>query len=159
MKFGTVFCVLLISAVSFAQQPPTVSLEDLQWLSGVWGIDQGDRTGEEYWRPIVNGRLEGKSTMKKKGKITLQERMVIEMDSTGALYYRVTPSGQRTASFKLIRSSPNQFVFENKKHDFPQRIIYERAGDDSLRASIEGIVKGKLQIVQFPFRRVIVNAD
>ncbi len=134
-------------------------IDELVWLNGLWGIDQGERSGEEYWTPLIKGRMEGKSTMKKNGKITLQEKMIIEQDSSGAIFYRVTPAGKRTASFKLIKAGPTTFIFENKKHDFPQRIIYERVGEDSLMASIEGMVKGKMQTVLFPYRRVIVNAD
>lgn len=151
--------VMFAGMVFSQQQPQTDKIDEMVWLSGLWGIDQGERTGEEYWRPLINGRLEGKSTMKKKGKITLQEKMVIEQDSSGTLFYRVTSGGQRTVSFKLVKSGPTSFIFENKKHDYPQRIIYERVGEDSLRASIEGMVKGKLQTVLFPFQRVIVNAD
>lgn len=159
MKLRLVLFICSFSAVTVAQQPVTVTIEDLKWLSGIWGIDEGERTGEEFWRPVINGKLEGKSTMKKKGKVTLQESMVIEQDSSGTLYYRVKPAGQRAASFKLIKAGPTTFIFENKKLDFPQRIIYERVGEDSLRASIEGMVKGKMQTVLFPYRRVIVNAD
>ena len=151
--------VMFVGMVYSQQQPQTVKIDELVWLSGLWAIDQGERTGEEFWRPLLNGRLEGKSTMKKKGKITLQEKMVIEQDSSGTLFYRVTSGGQRMVSFKLVNSGPTSFTFENKKHDYPQRIIYERIGEDSLRASIEGMVKGKLQTVLFPFQRVIVNAD
>ena len=159
MMVRVLLFIFSFSAVAAAQQQASVTIEELQWLSGLWGIDQGERTGEEFWRPVINGRLEGKSTMKKKGKVTLQETMVIEKDSSGMLTYRVKPAGQRPASFKLITAGPSILVFENKKHDFPQRIIYERIGEDSLKATIEGMVKGKMQKVLFPYRRVIVNAD
>jgi len=39
--------------------------------------------------------------------------------------------------------------FENKKHDFPQRIIYSNIKSDSLYARIEGMDKGKYRAVEF----------
>lgn len=57
-------------------------------------------------------------------------------------------------SFKLISSDDNKFVFENKQHDFPQRIIYSIVTKDSIVARIEGISKGKEASSDFYYRRI-----
>ena len=155
-----IFALLFVSVTFlFSQQSSQGSVSDLKWLSGLWGIVQGERTGEEYWTPLIKDRLEGKNMMKTKGKITQQEKMTIEKDSSGTIVYRVFTGGERPVTFKLVQSGPTSAVFENRKNVFPQRIVYEHISDDSLRATIEGTVKGKLQSVLFPFKRVIVNAD
>ena len=46
-------------------------------------------------------------------------------------------------NFKLISSKNNNYIFENKKHDFPQRIGYSHVNFDTLHAWIEGFSKGK----------------
>lgn len=150
---------MIVASCAYSQQPVQKKVSDFQWLSGLWNFEQGERTCEEYWRPLINNRLEGKSTAKKKGKITMQERMVIEQDSAGAVFYRVFSGGSRQVSFKLVQFDQSTVVFENRKNDFPQRIVYERISEDSLRATVDGTVKGKMQSILFPFKRVIVNAD
>ena len=43
-------------------------------------------------------------------------------------------------------------VFENPKHDFPQRIRYRLKGD-TLHARIEGTINGKERAIDFPYQR------
>lgn len=45
-------------------------------------------------------------------------------------------------------------TFENLAHDFPQRVIYRRAGADSLIARVEGTRAGQPRGFDFPYRRV-----
>ena len=46
------------------------------------------------------------------------------------------------------------FTFANPEHDFPQRIIYRRATEGWLYATIEGKYNGKDQQVIYPYRRI-----
>ena len=45
-------------------------------------------------------------------------------------------------------------VFENRTHDFPQRVGYRKVGADSLLAWIEGERNGRTRRIEFPYRRV-----
>jgi len=45
-------------------------------------------------------------------------------------------------------------VFENLRHDFPQRIIYRRVSEDSLIARIEGMINGAKRSIDFPYRKI-----
>jgi hypothetical protein len=45
-------------------------------------------------------------------------------------------------------------TFANPAHDFPQRIVYARAGDGSLLARIEGERDGQLSSIEYPMQRV-----
>ena len=56
--------------------------------------------------------------------------------------------------FPLKSSSGGKFTFENKEHDFPQRVIYERKGSESLLAAIEGTFKGKEAREEFQMKKV-----
>ena len=68
------------------------------------------------------------------------------------LVYEAHPSNQPMALFHSIDVSPSRIVFENPKHDFPQRIGYERKGN-TLLAWIEGTQNGKVRRVEFPYQR------
>jgi hypothetical protein len=68
------------------------------------------------------------------------------------------PSNQPPAEFplSLAKSSGRKLVFENLAHDFPQRVIYERAGD-KLQARIEGMMGGKLEAMDWSFSAAKLN--
>jgi hypothetical protein len=45
--------------------------------------------------------------------------------------------------FLLTKQTPKQLVFENPKHDYPQKIVYKKVNENSLVATISGIQQGK----------------
>jgi hypothetical protein len=51
------------------------------------------------------------------------------------------------------------FTVENLEHDFPQRVIYQRRGADSLVARIEGTTPSGSRSVDYPMRRVRCEAS
>ena len=82
-------------------------------------------------------------------KISLENR-------AGGLFYIPTVNNQnngQAVSFKLISNTNGEYVFENKEHDFPQRIIYKNPANDSLYARIEGTSKGKFHKEEFSMKR------
>ena len=56
-------------------------------------------------------------------------------------------------TFKMISLEKEKVTFENKSHDFPQRIVYTNPVKDSLHAWIEGEVEGELKKVDFQFSK------
>lgn len=88
------------------------------------------------------------------GKTVASEFIQIRQEETGDLYYVAKPSDQKEASFKLLRVNPREIVFENRAHDFPQRIIYRFKKKGSLLARIEGLMDGKEKSIDFPMKRV-----
>jgi hypothetical protein len=55
---------------------------------------------------------------------------------TDGIYYVASPSGRPATPFKLRQFSKDRVVFENRAHDFPQRIAYWREGRASVRRGI-----------------------
>ena len=70
------------------------------------------------------------------------------------LVFVAQPSGQERASFTSIELTATKVVFENRAHDFPQRVIYEIEADGALAARIEGERDGRVVTVEFPYERV-----
>lgn len=58
-------------------------------------------------------------------------------------------------AFKLISADNNTFVFENKEHDFPFRIVYKSLSNDKILAWIEGSVNGQFKKIEYPYAREI----
>ena len=142
-------CVCLL-AISAEDRPPTIN--DLAWLTGCWENTSGQRQRDETWSKPVGGTMLGMGRTVVDGKTTEYEFMRIHQAADG-LYFTAQPSGQPPASFKLISLRANVATFENLKHDFPQRVIYGRTADGSLRARIEGERKGQPRGIDFAFAR------
>ena len=87
------------------------------------------------------------------GKTVEFEFIQIRQEASGAILFIAKPSGQPAATFKLIKGSTREVVFENPQHDFPQRVIYRLQNDGSLLGRIEGTSKGKEKAVDFPMTR------
>jgi hypothetical protein len=136
---------------SHAQQPSR-TLESLKWLAGCWQMD-GSRTQiVEQWMQPAGGMMLGINRTVKDGRAVEYEFLRIS-EENGVLIYTAIPSGQEKASFPLAGGAEGEFIFENKEHDYPQRVIYKsQAG--ALLASIDGSMKGKSKRIDFPMQPV-----
>ncbi len=147
LRLVSVFFALGIAAWA----GPTV--EDLGWLAGRWKLEKGGRVVEEAWMPPAGGTMLGIGRTVKDGQLREFEFLRLRTDATGDIFYVSLPSGQATAEFKLVRLEGRSVLFENKAHDFPQRISYTLNADGSLLAYIEGESGGKTKRIEFPYRR------
>ena len=89
---------------------------------------------------------------------------VIEFEQTtiewtgDKLIFTANPSGQKRDTFTSIEVTDSMVVFENKAHDYPQRVGYRLAADGHLAAWIDGVSQGKARRVEFPYDRVACPA-
>lgn len=135
-----------------AQTGPT--LAHLPWMIGCWeSADQEPGSGET-WRVTHDGTMIGFSRSMRDARVVATEQMRIEKSADGNLVFIATPSGQETASFVLVNIADDEVVFENREHDYPQRIIYRLLALDRLLGRIEGVVDGVARSADFPFRRI-----
>jgi len=131
---------LLLSGTLVQAQKPALS--DLAWLAGSWtGMSQGIEM-EEHWTAPKGNSMVGLHRDVGKGRTLLFEFLRIEQQGDQIVYLSM-PNGRSPATpFPLKEVSGTRVVFENQTHDFPQRIIYWKDGND-LRARIEGSQNGK----------------
>lgn len=125
------------------------TLAKLAWLQGCWAASGAERGSGEQWMGPAGGTMLGMSRTVRKGRTVEYEFIRIEQGADGKLAFVAQPSGQPQASFPLLREDGDSVVFENLAHDFPQRVIYRRAGASGLHARIEGKGKG----IDFPMSR------
>lgn len=139
-----------ISKKSFKQ------LEKATWLLGNWHHVSEDGIALEMWEQVSDSSFAGKSCFIV-GKDTVSSETVV-LEQVGAnLYYVPTVKGQNNnqpVKFTLTSASEKQLVFENPKHDFPQKIAYMQVTGDSLVAEISGKMNGKENKQQFPLTRI-----
>lgn len=117
-------------------QPP--ALETLRFMGGCWR-GQPDARGtvieEHYTSPSQNLML-GTTRYLREGRAVSFEFSRIDR-TPEAVTLTPHPGGRASVGFTLVEAAAGRAVFENRAHDFPNRIIYRSAGD-TLIARIEG---------------------
>lgn len=124
----------------------------LAWMAGSWTETRGAVTTRETWLPPIGGAMAGAGQTSVAGKPPRIEHMKITAEPAGATFTAILP-GQPPTPFVLLPGQDGEAVFENKVHDFPQRVIYRRCGDD-LCARIEGTVRGELRSKDWRYTRI-----
>lgn len=154
--------LMLLPLALFAADPKppvgataVVAINQLAWLAGHWRMEKGGRVTEEQWMAPAAGVMLGMSRTVARGKVIEHEFIQIREGPGGALFFIAMPSGQKEAAFQILSLSATEAVFENKAHDFPQKITYARQPDGSLLAVIEGPGKDdQVRRIEFSYKRV-----
>src|SRR5689334_22067883 len=167
----------LLAANAFAQQQPspppgaatpeqasdsaaTGPLAPLAWVHGCWGGKVNQRDFREEWLPLTGDTMVGVSQTTLRGKTVDFEYLRLESRPEG-VFYIATQADRSEAAFRLdarttAEGGDEVFTFVNAAPgvDYPQRILYRRASEGWLYATVEGKIKGVDKQVIFPMRRV-----
>jgi hypothetical protein len=139
-------------ALAIAAPASAADIGQLSWIAGTWRETKGGVSTTEAWAKPAQGIMTGVTTTERPGKPASREPMRISTERAG-LTFTAMPPGQPPTPFVLIPGKPGEATFENKAHDFPQRVIYRRCGAD-LCARIEGTIGGKPQSQDWRYTRV-----
>jgi hypothetical protein len=137
------------------------SLEQLTWFTGCWAYTSPRVVIEEHWTSPAGGSMLGMSrTLRRNpaGDSTIAWEFIRLFARGVDLVYAAQPHNQPAAEFVSEKVSDGEVVFANPAHDFPQRIIYRRVGNDSLRARIEGTQAGRTRGSDFSYARVACDS-
>ncbi len=122
--------------------PAKAAIGGLAWLAGAWvGTRSSGSSIEERWSPPLGGAMLAVSrTVNTSGKMGAFEYLrIVERD--GGLVYIAQPGGASPTEFVLTELSPTRAVFDNPRHDYPKRIVYELSAEGRLSATI-GFTRG-----------------
>ena len=145
--------IFLMSTAFSCQQDPFVGLNQ---LTGDWRIQASRGVMYESWKNLSAGEMQGRS-YKLNGKDTIVfENVRLAKRSEGIFYIPVVSNENdgKPVPFRLISTADKKYVFENKEHDYPQRIIYHLITKDSVHAWIEGTQNGKEGRSDYYFTRI-----
>lgn len=134
--------VALMAAAPLAAQAPSGGVESLAWMEGAWAGEKDGVAMEELWTGPRGGALLGLHRDVKGQRLLSWEFLRIQATDAGIVYFASPRSAPPTA-FKLVEAGDKRAVFENKEHDFPQRILYWVDAKGALHARIEGPQGGK----------------
>ena len=131
-------------------------IKNATWLIGKWQNNSPQGNATEVWEQKNDSTFVGKSCFVV-GKDTVSSESLRLEQNGKELFYIPTVSNQNNqqpVKFVLTSSTPKQLIFENPKHDFPQKITYTQITNDSLMAEISGMLDGKQNVQNFPMSRV-----
>jgi hypothetical protein len=131
--------------------PAKAAIGDVAWVTGAWVGKRGTAgttSIEERWSPPLGGAMLGVSRTVRGGLMVGFEYLrIVERD--GGLVYLAQPGGNPPTEFVLTELGSTRAVFENPRHDSPQRIVYEHSAEGHLSASIGHIKGGRPQRFEF----------
>lgn len=119
--------MVLIGLAAIGCGPVTAA--PLDWLVGDWCTEGGRAQTCEHWAPARKGRMHGGSQAIRAGKIVEREVTIIRITRSGTVY-NASPDGAPFVAFRQVARDGNRVTFENRAHDYPQRIRYWREGAD-----------------------------
>lgn len=121
------FLVLLCPAVLCAQ-PPAADLAFIDRLLGAWEGPLDDARYREEWNRQDATTFNGTARVIRNGQVQSEEQMRITYFA-GEWLFIASTGGQRITSFVRVAVKDGAWIFENREHDFPQRIGYRVEGD------------------------------
>jgi len=129
---------LTLNACSDGDEPVDHSLElrRYNWMVGNWNSTT-DPAIWEFWK-LDSTELRGLSIeIKGKDSNILEEMRILWKDS-GFVFIADVAENKEPVEFFLVKKEANRLRFQNKLHDFPKEISYQKIGHNSLRATIGG---------------------
>lgn len=126
-------------------------LEKAKWFLGHWENVTKEFIAKEIWTQKNDSVLWAESFITVAKDTVFYEKVDLT-ERNDSLFYIVSVRDQnqeKPVSFYLTKATDNQMVFENPKHDFPNKIVYTKITSDSLVATIYGSKKSEV----FPMKR------
>jgi len=145
MKKIILFVLTLLIAASCQKSKEVSKIVVADWLIGKWENNSAIGNLSETWTKVNDSIYEGESFFIK-GKDTLHFEKIQMKQKGEDLFYIATIKGQnkdKAVTFKHNDTIKKQLIFENPKHDFPQKISYSQITKDSIIIQISGIQQGK----------------
>jgi hypothetical protein len=150
--FFLLFAGISVSAQSFSEK----DFKPLHVLKGLWKMETGRGAIYEEWQVKSDDKLAGRSFRINNADTIVMERIELYIRGNEIVYSPVVTNqnNNQAVFFKLISNTDNCYIFENKEHDFPQRVIYNLVSKDAVHARIEGVRNGQERGSDFRYSRV-----
>ncbi len=151
MRALLIAALAALAPTAHAATPADVA--KLAWMAGSWAeTSKSGAVTRETWLPPLDGAMAGAGQTTKPGKPAAFEFATITAEPAGVTF-TAHVAGQPATPFVLKPGAEGEAIFENLAHDFPQRVIYRRCGED-LCAAIEGEQAGKPLRIQWRYQRI-----
>ncbi len=147
--------LLIITSSLFISCNRKNEMENFNWIAGKWENISDSSRFYENWEKMNDSVFAGEAFVIESGETVFSEKISIEKKGSDIFYFAnvADQNNGQPIPFKLISSSLNEVIFENKDHDFPNKITYSQISGDSMMVKIEGLRMRKSHTEYFPFTR------
>ena len=145
---------LVLATPGLSADAPAARIDDFAFAAGCWQAEGGGTTMEEQWNRPAGGVMLGSARVVAGGRAVFTEFVEVREKPEGLVMTVALGIGKPSTSFTRIPAAANEVVFENKAHDFPQRVRYRNDGKDALFARVEGTEKGQAKGEDFAYKRI-----
>ena len=132
-------------------------LQKAKWLLGEWEKKDSLGTLKELWQIKDDSTFIGQSYYIINNKDTVHNEQIELMQDKKHLIYTATVKGENNdepVPFQMMKDEDSLLVFENPKHDFPQKIQYQLKKNNSIVATISGNQNGKTSSESYPMNKI-----
>lgn len=132
-------------------------LAKANWLIGEWEKTDSLGTLKETWKTEDDSTFAGHSYYIQNKKDTLFNEQIELIQEKEHLIYRQTIEGENNdepVPFQLTKAEDSLLVFENPKHNYPQKIVYKLKKDKSIITTISGKQNGKMSSENYPMIKI-----
>lgn len=114
---------------------------DFDWLVGEWSDKVEDNTFIENWQKIDDDNYIGVEYYLVGSDTTMKANLKLQKLIDTWIYIAYI-DGQQPVLFTLVEDK-GKYIFENREHDFPQRIVYSIQDEHNILAFVEGNINGQ----------------
>ncbi|WP_316843337.1 DUF6265 family protein [Pedobacter psychrodurus] len=150
------FVILVLIGFCSKVQAQKEPLKTFAFVLGNWEMQTSKGKIVEQWVQSSDQLLSGKSyRINAKGDSLLSETLQVRKIGKEIFYCStvVNQNEGKEVCFKLVSTKDKIYIFENKEHDFPQKIVYQNQGKKEMLAWIEGELNGKNRKSEFRYKR------
>lgn len=151
------YSLLLACSIVFlaCSDSPSALNEKFSWLIGTWEQHKDNTIYRETWVRENDSLFHGTSLMFSASDTFFQEEIQLYYSNDKFVYAPAVNNQNegQAIPFTLI-SSASGYLFENKKHDFPQYISYQTFGENALLVRVFGKENKKEKSLNFSLKRV-----
>ena len=154
-KTTLILVLLVIVSCKNSDSNKNEKIKAASWLLGNWENKSADGNLSETWKKVNDSTFQAESYFIKE-KDTLHFETITLQQKGEELTYNAAVKGQnndKAVTFKHNDTIEKQLVFENPKHDFPQKIAYSQITKDSIIIQISGIQQGKPSSERFSMKK------
>lgn len=144
-----IFLIAVFTAGSFLYSQDVKSLKKLHWLKGKWSRVISGVEHFENWNITKEFTLEGEGFFLKSGNKKVTEKLGIKLLDNKLVYIADVPHNPNPVIFENVELNDTMAVFENKSHDYPNKITYIKLNKRSFRVILNNNAGTNSRVMTF----------
>lgn len=138
LRYLLIILVLLSGyGVTSIEQRKAPSIKQLHWLKGKWARVSAGVEHIETWQIKKDSLLEGEGYYQKSENKKVTEKLSIRWEKGELFYIADVQENKKPVYFRNILLNDSVAVFENKAHDYPNRITYKKESKRSFQVILD----------------------